>query len=270
MTTLSLEQANKTLAAAKINLRMSQDGLATLATNDRFHKAMQHCARHPKARQDVLSYLDHLKNQPGQMVFQPDQPDQAAAPPQQSQSHQQAPARPPQQAQSEPAPAPEPPQNSDDRVFVNHHVYGGKAALDFKLSETRRDASPTISVDGAPAQGRNNYDWSKKTTLQVTLNDLPSVAAVFFGLMKGVELRHYGANNDKSIKLEHQGDKIFVQMNATDFSVQVPIFPGDAFQIRNLFLRQLMAKHPEVGVEGILANLKCHAMMMKPQGQPQR
>lgn len=268
MTTLSLEQANNTLAAAKINLRISSDGLATLSNNERFNKAMQFCVKNAKARQDVLSYLDHLKTQPGQLVIQPNQPAQQPAPAQQSRPLQPTPEQTAQQSASIPAPTPD--QGNEDRMFVTHHVYGGKAALDFKLSETRRDASPTISIDGAPAQGKNNYDWSKKTTLQVTLNDLPSVAAVFFGLMKSIELRHYGANNDKSIKLEHQGDKIFVQMSATEFSVQVPVPPGDAFQIRNLFLRQLMAKHPEVGVEGILANLKCHAMMMKPQGQPQR
>lgn len=268
MTALTLDQANNTLAAAGIRLRLSHDGLEQLLGNGRFIKAMQYCIKNRDAKQDVLSFLDHLRNQAQNLVYQEKQPAPSAqsAPTHQSPAPQsQAPA--PQPEQQAPQQQYNAPQQHEDRVFINHHVYGNKAALDFKLSETRRDSDPTISIDGAPALGKNKYDWSKKTTIQITLNDLPSVAACFFGLLKDVELRHYGANNDKSIKLQHQGNKVFINMSATDFSVQVPVFPGDAFQIRNLFLRQLMAKHPEIGVEGILANLKCHAAMLKTPQQ---
>lgn len=266
MTTLTLENANNQLAAAGIRLRLSQTGLATLSQNELFHKAMNACVKNQRARQDVLSFLDHLRNQNGSMVYNVQEgQQQAPAPRSPAPAQQAAPVQQSQPQQQQPYPSQSPaPTQTDDRVFINHHVYGGKAALDFKLSETRRDSDPTISIDGAPSVGKNQYDWSKKTTIQITLNDLPSVAAVFFGLLKEVELRHYGANNDKSLKLQHQGNKVFINMFATDFAVQVPVFPGDAFQIRNLFLRQLMAKHPEVGVEGILANLKCHASMLRP------
>jgi hypothetical protein len=276
MTTLTLDNANDQLAAAGIRLRLSLDGLASLNKNELFHKAMNACVRSQRARQDVLSFLDHLRNQNNGLVYnvQQDQNQPPSAPVSNAPTQQQAPAPAPQQQPQQshpdepPASAPDTTQ-TEDRVFINHHVYGGKAALDFKISETRRDSDPTIAIDGAPALARNKYDWSKKTTIQITLNDLPSVAAVFFGLLKEVELRHYGANNDKSLKLQHQGDKVFINMFAKDFAVQVPVFAGDAFQVRNLFLRQLLAKHPEVGVEGILANLKCHASMLRP-AQTQR
>lgn len=265
MTTLTLDVANNTLAKAGIKLRLYADGLNRLIKNEMFHKAMAACVRSNKAKQDVLSFLSQLRDQPEQLVYLVNEPAQPQQPMHSQPTNQQpAPSQPTTAVQtSQHAPT----ADESDRVFINHHVYGGKAALDFKVSETRREADPTISIDGAPALAKNKYDWSKKTTLQITINDLPSVACVFFGLLKEVELRHYGANNDKSIKLMHQGDKVFINMFAKDFAVQVPVFPGDAFQVRNLFLRQLLAKHPEVGVEGVLANLKCHAMMLKPAQQ---
>lgn len=265
MTTLTLDVANKTLADAGIKLRLYADGLNRLLNNKMFNKAMAACVRSSKAKQDVMSFLSHLRDQPEKLVYLVNEPAQPQQAPQSQPTYQQP-------APSRPATATHSMNNAPDseeteRVFINHHVYGNKAALDFKVSDTRRDADPTISIDGAPALAKNKYDWSKKTTLQITINDLPSVACVFFGLLKEVELRHYGANNDKSLKLVHQGDKVFINMFAKDFAVQVPVFPGDAFQVRNLFLRQLLAKHPEVGVEGVLANLKCHAMMLKPAQQ---
>ncbi len=57
-------------------------------------------------------------------------------------------------------------------------------------------------------------------------------------------------------------------MSAKDYNqIAVPISASDIFEIRGLILAQLMKNRPEIGVEGVLANLKCHAAILKQAGQ---
>lgn len=295
MTSLTLESTNQTLALAGIRLRLSHKGFAAVSKVSRFAKALEFCPKNVKARDDVLSIIGHYKEQPD-MVYVAEKPqgqpmldaapaasnmdsppprrERPAAEPQQAAApttSQQAPAHPARNDVHPNAPVTENndnaggPHNNDagQRNFVGHHVYGNKSALYFTYDETR-GGDATIAVDGAMSTGVRQYNWGQKLRLQITRADLASVAAVFFGLLPKIELSNYGADNTKRLSVENQGKNYFLNMSAKDHhQIAVPISAGDVFEIRGLFLAQLMKNRPEIGVEGILTNLKCHAAMLK-------
>ena len=291
MTSLTLDSANQTLATAGIKLRLSHKGLAAVSKVATFAKALEYCIKNTQARHDVISILVHYKDQPD-MVFEAERPlgqpmlDAAPAynnmdsppprqqrpvvqsePVQQSTDNQSAPARTmshpnaPEAEHQEPAGGQQP--DSEKRNFVGHHVYGRQSALYFAYDDTR-GGDATIAIDGAMSVATRQYNWAQKLRLQITRSDLPSVAAVMFGLLKKVELSNYGADNTKRLLIENQGKNYFLNMSAKDHhQIAVPISASDVYEIRSLFLAQLMKNRPEIGVEGILANLKCHAAMLK-------
>lgn len=292
MTSLTLDSANQTLATAGIKLRLSHKGLAAVSKVPMFAKALEFCQKNSQARDDVISILAHYKDQP-EMVFVEQAPkgqlmlDAAPAhnnmdsppprqqrpvtqstPVQQSTVNQSAPAstldhpNAPAAEHQESAGGQHQP-DSDKRNFVGHHVYGRQSALYFAYDETR-GGDATIAVDGAMSVATRQYNWNQKLRIQITRSDLPSVAAVMFGLLPKVELSNYGADNTKRLMIENQGKNYFVNMSAKDHhQIAVPISASDVYEIRSLFLTQLMKNRPEIGVEGILANLKCHAAMLK-------
>ena len=291
MTTLTLDSTNQTLATAGIKLRLSHKGLAAVSKVAMFAKALEFCQKNTQARDDVISILAHYKDQP-EMVFveqaakgqpmldaPPDQNNMDSPPPrqqrsvaqskpvQQSTDNQSAPARTvahpnaPEAEHQQPAGGQQP--DSEKRNFVGHHVYGKQSALYFAYDETR-GGDATIAVDGAMSVATRQYNWNQKLRVQITRSDLPSVAAVMFGLLPKVELSNYGADNTKRLLIANQGKNYFLNMSAKDHhQIAVPISAGDVYEIRALFLAQLMKNRPEIGVEGVLTNLKCHAAMLK-------
>jgi len=286
MTTLTLDSTNQTLATAGIKLRLSHKGLAAVSKVAMFAKALEFCQKNTQARDDVISILAHYKDQP-EMVFVEQAPKgqpMLDAPPAQNNMDSPPPrqkrAAPQQQApavnQSVPVSNDTHPNapteshaggqdhnESGQRNFVGHHVYGSKAALYFACDETR-GGDATIAIDGAMSVGNRQYNWGKKLRIQITRSDLINVAAVMFGLIEKVELSNYGADNTKRLMIANQGKNYFLNMSAKDYNqIAVPITASDVYEIRGLFLAQLMKNRPEIGVEGILANLKCHAAMLK-------
>lgn len=299
MTAITAQYTNQILQGAGIQLRVRDKGLAKLTKTSLFAKALEFCQRNAKARDDILNLLAHYKDDPSLVYVEQnngqsphlDQPPatqsmdnppprrQATKPAPQQNTQANPPARPAQPAQNDVPAADHPNAPSQaapthnaggdshpedgKREFIGHHVYGSKAALYFGCDDTRA-GSETIAVDGAMSAGTRKYDWSKKLRIQITRSDLPTVAAVFFGLLPKVELSNYGADNTKRLSVENQGKSYFLNMTAKDYNqIAVPISASDVFEIRSLFLRQLLANRPEIGVEGILANLKCHAAMLK-------
>ena len=292
MTTLTLDSTNQTLATAGIKLRLSHKGLAAVSKVATFAKALEYCIKNTQARHDVISILVHYKDQPD-MVFEAERPmgqpmlDAAPAhnnmdspPPRKQRSQTPAPTQqqsvPGDKAPSSPQPqsahpnAPmensaggDKPNQNARQEFVGHHVYGNKSALYFSYDETR-NGDATVAVDGAMSVAIRQYNWGQKLRIQITRSDLPSVAAVMFGLLTKVELSNYGADNTKRLLIENQNKNYFVNMSAKDHhQIAVPISASDVYEIRGLFLAQLMKNRPEIGVEGILANLKCHAALIK-------
>lgn len=283
MSTLTLHDANQTLAAAGIALRMTQKGLATVSKTSLFAKALAYCTKNRDARDDVISILAHYKNQ-SDLVFEVSQQHQTMLDAAPNGNRLDNPPAKPQRAAANTRPKPSQPQESPPMTvqntpkntqsadnarqsFVGHHVYGNKSALYFAFDETR-NGDATIAIDGAMAVGTRQYDWSKKLRIQITRGDLPTVSAVVFGLLNKADLSNYGADNTKRLSIENQGKNFFLNMSAKDYNqIAVPISASDVFELRGLFLAQLLKNRPEIGVEGVLANLKCHAAMLKVNHQ---
>jgi len=287
MTTLTLEQANTTLSASGILLRLMPMGLELLQKTQGFKHALEFCLNNATAKQDVLKFLSpHTKNTDLVVLVQNRNqimPDLTHARPaqtsttrtiQNNQSHAQQPAA----TNQQPAVNQERSHNNNalvehhaseqQRNFDGHHVYGRNFALYFAVDATKGEDA-TIAIDGAKAISEKKYNWPDKLRMQITRSDLPTVAAVFFGLLPECELKHYGADHSKRLVVKNQGGNFFVNMSAKDKpQIAVPVGASDVFEIRALFLQQLLANRPAIGIEGMLANLKLHAHMLKAGSTP--
>lgn len=269
MTAMTLDAANNSLTLSGITLRVTQQGFNFIQQQHRgFLKAVEFCTTNQQAKQDVLRFLSEFKTDNSLVYVGSDGSNQVDTPANTHNSNSEP-------VQQQPAPQehalPEThraehhdhhqEQPQEQRDFVGHHVYGGSGALYFVLDETRAGAN-TIAIDGTKGANKQ-YNWKEKVRLQITRGDLPSMAAVFFGLTPECELSNYGADNTKRLSVKNQGNKFFLNMSAKGSAqIAVPIMASDVFEIRALFLRQLLASSPEIGVEGVLANLKCHAFML--------
>lgn len=229
-------------------------------TNTNFQKALNYCLRDLNAKQDVVSYIATIQN-PVQIETK--------------QQPQQQPKAPVADVNEVPmthradfndhhideSQANAPQERNDN--FDSHHVYGKSFALCFSTDKTRQELD-TIAVDGAKAIGSRKYDWKTKLRLQITRGDLPTVACVFFNLLNSCELTGYGADQTKRFSIKNQGKSLFVNMSAKGFNqIAVPISAEDAFELRSMFLQQLLAKRPSIGVSGVMINLKLHAEMLQ-------
>lgn len=124
----------------------------------------------------------------------------------------------------------------------SHHVYGKKAAVEFRLDWTRKGL-PTIAIDGAGLlPGSEKYNWASKISIQITGNELPFVAAVLHRLIPKCEFKYHG---NKGYSLEYQAHKghFFVRVYQGDGQGlhAVPMPPCDAFYVCGLVMKQLHA-----------------------------
>jgi len=173
------------------------------------------------------------------------------------------------QPEAQPSPAPTnttDKEGPDQRLYLSKHVYGGKAALEFCIDETRSGA-PTIAIDAAISTGPRQYDWKNKVRIQLTEAELPVVASVFFGMLPACSFQNHGPANDKGFEIEHQGRQIFVKVMAKDQGVKaVPVNPSDAYAVAGLFIRQLQEASPWMDANTIIATLgRTVAKMMSTQ-----
>ena len=100
--------------------------------------------------------------------------------------------------------------NEPRQYPLSHHVYGGKAASCWSHDCTRKDYH-TIAIETAPAIRARDYDWSGKTRIQATRNELVSVAAVFAGYLPRCKFDSHGEGKDKGFSLERQDRGIFLR-----------------------------------------------------------
>ena len=139
---------------------------------------------------------------------------------------------------------------------LSFHVYGGKAALCFGVSETKGGV-PTISIDAAESKGNRAYDWKKKISIQLTQGELATFTGILFGLMTSCKFQGHGPANDKGFEFERQGENFFYKAMAKDRKVlAVKIMPADAFAITSLFFKQLKKYHEWLSVGEIVALIK--------------
>lgn len=135
------------------------------------------------------------------------------------------------------------------------HVYGGKSALCFQEDETK-NGFPTISIDGATATAPRSYDWANKIRVQLTRQELPSVAAVLVGAQPKCNFSSHGPQKDKGFELERQeGGKVYVKVFGGNGQGMrgVPVMPSDLFYVTSLVLRQLLKSMPGASINDVLA-----------------
>ncbi len=133
-----------------------------------------------------------------------------------------------------------------ERDFSNRdvvRVYGAKAALTFEEDVTQ-GGFHTVALDAAIALKPREYNWSQKTRIQLTRQELPTVIAVIAGIVPQAEYANHGADKNKGFSLEDQGDKVFVKVFAPEGVKAIPIAPEDSFAVLALMMRQLAKNHP--------------------------
>lgn len=151
------------------------------------------------------------------------------------------------------------------------HIYGKKFALTIE-ADTNRKSFPTVAIDAAPATGVRVYDWTQKIRVQMTLKELPLVAAVMLGYVERCEFKARGEDG-KGFSVEHQRSNVLVRIwNGESGSLKlVPIDGPDTFRVNALLLKQLRAAYQvsDVALIAMLKNLSVmhsSASQAKPNG----
>ena len=127
------------------------------------------------------------------------------------------------------------------RFPLTFKAYGRKAALEFRAFVAEQGYD-TVMLEAASARGERRYDWGNKISVMMMQRELPEVAAVLLGALKGCEFRHHGPRKNKGFSIENQGGKFFVRVFRTGDERElhgVPVPFEDAFYIAALVLRQL-------------------------------
>lgn len=153
-----------------------------------------------------------------------------------------------------------PAEDARARDRLTHHVYGTKGALCFETDMTRetdrREARPTVALDAAEASAPKQFDWGNKIRIQMTINELPMVAAVLLGFLPKCEFKNHGPDNNKGFSIERQQGQFFVRVFTKGANVAVPMYMPDAYHVTALVLRQLQALSPWMSGDAITASLR--------------
>jgi hypothetical protein len=139
--------------------------------------------------------------------------------------------------------------SSTERQFSSLHLYGGKAAHCYNLSE--KDGVHSINLDAAKmVEGQRKVNWDDSVRLRFTERELFSLYACLIGLVPKVEFKSHGAANDKSYTLERQtdqyGTKFFASCSAKDKGARgVPFALDEGVRLSAIIMRQLIKNYPE-------------------------
>lgn len=133
-------------------------------------------------------------------------------------------------------------QSNSDSNFADRlkmRVFSTKHALSITNSTTR-GGWETVMIESAPklSEESKQYNWSEKTSIQVTKQELPYFIMVMLGLTKDCKFDSHGAANDKGFQIERQDRGVFFKTFAKSklHPVQVPY--EDAVMIGHLALSQ--------------------------------
>jgi len=138
--------------------------------------------------------------------------------------------------------------NADTRI--SKHVYGGQGALTFEL-DTTVSGVPSVAIDAAKASGTRQYDWKSKIRVQLTVQELPIVTALFLGYVKSCEFLNHGPDKNKGFAFERQQGKIYCKLFSKGVIYGVPILPADVYYVGTLLLGQLQKQSPWLDTTGI-------------------
>lgn len=138
--------------------------------------------------------------------------------------------------------------------YIGHHVYGTKYAVEFR-ADFVRSGQASIAIDAASAfpGDERKYDWQNRLSIQVTMPELPHVAAVLTGNLPRCEFKHHGAERNKGFVIERQNGHYVVKLFQSGNNKRMCVVPmnfEDAFYVGGIVLGQLRRNMP--GIDGIL------------------
>lgn len=152
-----------------------------------------------------------------------------------------------------------------DRDYTMFPVYSKRAALQFKLSQTRKSQGrnfsfETIMIEGAIRINPNDnndkrYDWNQKLSVQIMLSELPVVIAVFLGLAPSCQFMNHGQNKDKGFNFERQADGLFASVFHKGGSMAVKLDWPATLNIGHFMLTQYAANFAGLGSDIIMRNI---------------
>lgn len=178
--------------------------------------------------------------------------------------------------QQRPQPASEKTQSStSNQLFKYIEVYGTRYAVQVKESSTQQKGQKqpwsTLMFESAKRNNPNSqadrtYNWQKgaKISFQLTLNELPLLIAVLFGMVGDVEFANHGHDNSKKLDIKYQQDKFFITMVGGGvqgaFGTPVPLI--DALNIGNLALSQYAQNFDGLDPQTALQNIRQYVNLL--------
>ncbi|WP_288987608.1 hypothetical protein [uncultured Pseudoalteromonas sp.] len=139
--------------------------------------------------------------------------------------------------------------------FYSIKVHGGSAAVEFKADVTRKGFK-TIRIESAKGANKK-FDWANKVSVQLTHAGLLEILNAFLFVKPEVELKHYGANNDKGVKVMFQSNKLFVQVSQGGKGFMgTPVAMIDAIRIGQFALDQYLQNFSNLTADVVVQHLK--------------
>lgn len=144
--------------------------------------------------------------------------------------------------------------------FFSLKVHGRKAAIELKPSITK-GGWHTVTLEGANVSGQRLYDWSNKTTVQITRVELLGVIGVLLGIYPNTEGRAHGPQKNKGFNMQWQEQNgttsLFVSVNEGGKTAKgVPVSFHEAMQLGHMSAIQYCQNFPTLSVEALIASMK--------------
>lgn len=112
-------------------------------------------------------------------------------------------------------------------------------ALQFQAVKTATAKHSTINIEMANGVDRK-YDWDNKTTVQVTLTELPSVCAAFLGLIPSTTHKYHGEDRNKGYEIVNQAEDRKMSLFSPAGRMFFNYTPQEAFFISEFCLDALI------------------------------
>lgn len=148
------------------------------------------------------------------------------------------------------------------KEFASLKCHGNKAAIELKPSITRNEWE-TVMLEAATSTGPRKFNWSQKTSLQITKNELPHVISVLLGIKPSYEAQSHGEEKNKGFKLiwqQQQSTSLFVTVfEGGKPAMGVPVSGFDAMMLGHMALVQYVRNFPGLTTEACIKSLEIMA-----------
>ena len=93
-------------------------------------------------------------------------------------------------------------QSADGQFGKALKLYRPQVALQIQAVRTEKDNASTVNIEMS-AGTSHTYDWQGKTTLQVSLAELPLVCSVLLGLVPSTTHKYHGESKNKGYEVSN-------------------------------------------------------------------